>query len=650
MPFDRESALRNADKALKLGKLDQAIAEYASIVTQQPRDLSTANLLGDLYARAGQIDKAMAEYARIGAQYLDDGFLPKASALFKKALKLRPDDENALLQLGRIAGRQGLLADARSYMNAVAAQRRARGDEWGADDVVIELAAFDSSDVDTRMQAARTQASRGQGAEAAASLRELAIDLLEKERAPEAVDVLRETVHLVPGDLLARRQLISLLHDLDQASEAEVYLTREVAGDDPVLLFAVARVELETGRHDEGREDLRRALAHPPLAEEALRFMQQITPRLTDAGVIVADVLVDAALAAGRVAQAVEVLQWVAEAAPARVEAPLRLVELCIEEGLDAELPRAQGTLADAYLAAGDHGSARMMAEDLALAAPHDEQVLRRLVRVYQAAGVDDAESAARAFVSPPERVDSAEPVEPAEPAEPVVPVAPVRSAEPVTPAEPRAEVPAPEPPPRAASAAESEDDLIAKLLAEEASREEPAPAPAAPLPEIDLTASLNSLDAPEPAAAPSGSPPAGAADDDSRARARAEDAERAEAAYEEALMAAALGQHADAEQLYGEAARSMSFRFRAAAALARMLRDQGRLAEAIEWFERAGEAPAPDREEGLALLYDLGDTLERHGEGMRAMAIFMELNAEADDYRGVAARIDRLGRAEIGG
>jgi hypothetical protein len=66
--------------------------------------------------------------------------------------------------------------------------------------------------------------------------------------------------------------------------------------------------------------------------------------------------------------------------------------------------------------------------------------------------------------------------------------------------------------------------------------------------------------------------------------------------------------------------------------------------------MERAMEAPAPDRDAGHALLYDLGDALERHGESMRALAIFMELNADAGDYRGIAARVERLARAEIGG
>ena len=616
MAFNREEALRAAERSAAAGKIEQAIAEYASVLERQPRDLSSANTLGDLYARAGQAERAVAEYIRIGEIYLADGFFPKAAALFKKALKLQPENEASLLHLGRIAGRQGLLADARSYMNTVVTRRRARGDAWAADDVLIELAQLDPGDVDARMLAARTLAARGADAEAAAGLRELAVDLLEKDRAPEAVDVLREAVHLVPDDRLSRRQLVNLLNDLDQASEAEVYLTRDVAGDDPVLLLAVARVELETGRLDEGREDIRRALAHEPGREEALHFMQQISPRLPDAGFIVAEALADAAVAGRRVSQAVEILRWFIAAVPAHAGAALRFVEICLEENLEHELPRAQSALADAYLATGQHSAARMIAEDLAAAAPDDEAVRALVARAYAASGQPAPSAEGRGQRAA------------AEPPEPVW----------------------------------TDEDFIASLLQEEASREAPVAAPApvpasapaasaapatAPIAEIDLTSSLDSLDSP---AAEAPAPPLEAVFDGFRERHKVEEIERAEAQLEEAQMAAALGQAAAAERLYGESARVPVFRFRAAAALARLLRDQGRLAEAIEWFERAGEAPAPDRDTGLALLYDLGDTLERHGETMRAMAIFMELNADAADYRGVAARINRLARAEIGG
>ena len=95
--------------------------EYLRIVEDQPRDLNSTNTLGDLYVRAGQVDKALEQFLRIAGILNDDGFLPKAAALYKKILKLKPDHEHALLQAAEIAASQGLLADAR-----IVFQRRRR--------------------------------------------------------------------------------------------------------------------------------------------------------------------------------------------------------------------------------------------------------------------------------------------------------------------------------------------------------------------------------------------------------------------------------------------------------------------------------------------------------------------------------------------
>ena len=72
--------------------------------------------------------------------------------------------------------------------------------------------------------------------------------------------------------------------------------------------------------------------------------------------------------------------------------------------------------------------------------------------------------------------------------------------------------------------------------------------------------------------------------------------------------------------------------------------------AKAVEWLERAAEAPAPTADGGRELLYDLGATLESIGEVSRALAVFMELQADAGDYRDVGARVDHLARVQTGG
>jgi Flp pilus assembly protein TadD len=90
--------------------------------------------------------------------------------------------------------------------------------------------------------------------------------------------------------------------------------------------------------------------------------------------------------------------------------------------------------------------------------------------------------------------------------------------------------------------------------------------------------------------------------------------------------------------------------RFEAAAALGRVYVRRGDPALAIEWLERAAEAPPPTADDGRQLLYDLGVLLDGARETSRALAVFLELQANAGDYRDVPARIDRLARVQTGG
>jgi tetratricopeptide (TPR) repeat protein len=96
-------------------------------------------------------------------------------------------------------------------------------------------------------------------------------------------------------------------------------------------------------------------------------------------------------------------------------------------------------------------------------------------------------------------------------------------------------------------------------------------------------------------------------------------------------------------------AVRSPRRRFEAAAMLARLALAGGRVDEAIDWFERAAEAPAPSLEACRKLLYELGDALDTAGQAARALAVFLELQAESSSYRDVARRVDRLRRAGTG-
>ena len=112
---------------------------------------------------------------------------------------------------------------------------------------------------------------------------------------------------------------------------------------------------------------------------------------------------------------------------------------------------------------------------------------------------------------------------------------------------------------------------------------------------------------------------------------------------YERGVALYQAGQVDDAIRALEAASRAPIYRFRAAAVLGCIYRDRGALSQAIEWFERAAGAPAPSAEDGHALFYELAVALESLGEMERALAICLELQAEAGEYRDLSARISRL-------
>ena len=97
-------------------------------------------------------------------------------------------------------------------------------------------------------------------------------------------------------------------------------------------------------------------------------------------------------------------------------------------------------------------------------------------------------------------------------------------------------------------------------------------------------------------------------------------------------------------------ASRSPRHRFQASSLIGRICRERDQLSDAIEWFERAAQAPAATADDGYLLMYELADALEAAGEVSRALAVCMELQATAGQFRDVAARVDRLAKVQARG
>ena len=651
MSTDREDSLKKAEKLLRQGRLDAAIAEYARVVEDNPRDWATANTLGDLLVRANQLENAAAQYSRIAEHFVQDGFYPKAAALFKKILKFRPDDEGVQLHLADISARQGLFADAKAHLSAVAARRRARGDRLGADEILVRLGSLDPSDFEARGHAARVVAESGDAAAAAQRYRAIATDLFEKSREAEALTALKQAVRLDPSDLAGRRQLARAYLALGNLAGAREFLDAEAASDDPKLLIALAEGELQDGQPESARTSLTRALGlDTTLVDSVINMAWGLCPSNPSAAFVCIDAASDVVLAQGDFQTAASVLQEYVARATHQVPALLKLVEVCVDGGLESAMYDTQSQLCDAYLASGHASEARVIAEDLVAREPWEAIHIERFRQALVMLKISDPDTliaerlngqvpfiATDRFAgeeTPHEASLTSEPEVDAETSEPAFP--------------PVLEPPFASGPADAVIPPADEDvdpEVLQRLLREAEAGEARAPQTT----EIDLTSALLALEA----ASEDQAPPARTLDDVfSRAREQASRTLSAEEAAEHlrlgnAYIDADLTDEAITE--LEQAARSPHHRFEAASTLARLYRRRGEPAPAVEWLERAIESPAPSVDQGRALLYELGLTLEQSGEHARALAVFLELLADAGSYRDVETRAARLSRVETG-
>ena len=639
MAIDREADLKKAEKFLRQGKLDGAIEEYVRLVEDQPRDWNLINALGDLYVRAGVTDRAVEQFTRIADHLFTEGFFPKTAALYKKALKVNSVHEPTLSRLGEIAAQQGLLADAKTYLKQLAAQRRARGDERGAAECLLRLGTVEEADPESRLAGARAAQQLGDVAQAAALLRAAAEDLEKQNRLAEALDLLVDAAQLDPGDHALCARLAKECVKTGQLDRARLFLTRESAGDDPDLLVALAQIELTAGRDDDAKTILTRLLT---VASDRHDDVLQFALGLARTGHVerafgCVEVLADASLLDGQWARAADALDAFAREAP-HVPALMKLVEICVDAGNAPGLRQAQAQLADAYLAEGRGPEARVIAGDFVDFDPALDVHVQRLRRALELLGVADTDRVISDTLAPGEPLsvlaDSANIMEALEASV----AADTTLIEP-----PRVvDVPAPVDEPFVLDApAPADDAFVLEAM------------------EIDLSGALASMGAAAPPvlqavvpAAPGPPPDLETVFEGFRTRVeREQQAPGAAEQYDRALGHLRDGRIDQAIADLQTAARVPMFRFRAATQLGRLHVGSGNLQAGVEWLERAAEAPAPVPDEGFAVLYELAAVLEQLGESARALAILMELDADAaaGGYRDVRARIEQLTREQAG-
>jgi protein TonB len=132
MPFNKTEALRRAEEHLSKREITAAIAIHRMIAQADPYDLTTINALGELYVSVGRTKEAIDDFTRIADGYLNSGSGIKAAYLLRKALDLDPSNAPALIKLGEIYLREGMVEKAHDEFIRAGALLASEGQVTGA--------------------------------------------------------------------------------------------------------------------------------------------------------------------------------------------------------------------------------------------------------------------------------------------------------------------------------------------------------------------------------------------------------------------------------------------------------------------------------------------------------------------------------------
>src|SRR5262249_54488948 len=154
---------------------------------------------------------------------------------------------------------------------------------------------------------------------------------------------------------------------------------RSIAGQDPALLMTLLEMELRAGAMDSARGIIKELLASDSsVRPRIVDLAWTLAPTSSEAAFVCIDVAVEAELAAHNFMDAAAMLQEFATRVPGQIASLLKLVEICVDGGLEAIMYETQAQLADAYLEAGQGAEARVIAEDLVAREPWEHAHIER--------------------------------------------------------------------------------------------------------------------------------------------------------------------------------------------------------------------------------------------------------------------------------
>jgi pilus assembly protein FimV len=397
MAYSKSKYVEAAQKLLNQGKVPQAIAEYQQILKYEPKDQVTLMTIGELYIRQGETFQAIDYFERLAQIFVGDGFLTKAIAVYKRIAKLAPEEIRPLEKLADLYVQQGVMSEARPLFLQLAEIHLKGNRQPEAVALLKKLLMAEPDNLRIQIRLADLYSAMGQTADAieayvAAAQRALARgDSAECERLADralkldpknmAAVIVKARIHSSKGDVAQAAKALEQVADLDKGGEqTELLLDMYLKNSDWEHAAALALRVFDADPKNFGpARTVTEALLQADEGERAMELLERIRVPMVDAG---------------EQEHVGRLLNDLGARLPGRIEPLEWLVEFYERTSDSFRLADSLAHLGDALAAGKQYDRAKEVYEQLIARQPDSDAPKRKLNAILRKLGHDVPEEA----------------------------------------------------------------------------------------------------------------------------------------------------------------------------------------------------------------------------------------------------------------
>lgn len=396
MNFDKLKAMRSAERFLAQGKLRAAIGEYKQVVEYDPRDFSTLNMLGDLYAKNSEEKEAVGCFRKVAEHYGKQGFAQKAIAIYNKISRLQPGSLEVSAKLAELYQMKGSIAEARTHYLSLAESYQNKGKKLEAVAVWKRIAELDPTNTDIYLKIAEVYWQENQKEDAAAAFSEAGARFAAQNSHEAALTAYSRALEIIPNEAAALNGLIKTQITLGFSEDAAKTLENVLLEqpDKKEIYYLLADCYLDMNKPSEAERIITQLLQHEPADYLKLLNLTEVYLKNNDLESAVRILLVtsEQLLVSGK---ADEVMKWLNEILtrnPEQIDALRLLVRVSSWQRDGAELKEALERLAEVARANDSIDDERYALSQLIMLAPQEPRYAGRLQEIVTEFGYVEVE------------------------------------------------------------------------------------------------------------------------------------------------------------------------------------------------------------------------------------------------------------------